>query len=219
MGYALRFGLSFCEVGDRLIFLDLVADRYFCMSESAERSFRSLIAGNARPDGEWLAALVEDGLLIETPGKRFPQAYRREAPCPVSMVDEPARPASPGHRLAAIWALTTTKVSLRFGSLHRTLCKLAAAKAAQGDASRGALESAEVAAAFEWTRRVMRSHDQCLPRSIAVASRLAALGIPAELVIGVRLRPFAAHSWVEAGGRLVNDRFDTVRTYTPIAAV
>jgi hypothetical protein len=77
----------------------------------------------------------------------------------------------------------------------------------------------DVAVAFERTARIVRSHDQCLSRSLALARRLAALGLPADLVIGVRLRPFAAHCWVHAGEWLVNDRIDTVRTYTPILSV
>jgi hypothetical protein len=38
-------------------------------------------------------------------------------------------------------------------------------------------------------------------------------------VIGVKLRPFAAHSWVQSGPWLVNDRIDMIRAYTPIMAV
>jgi len=41
-------------------------------------------------------------------------------------------------------------------------------------------------------------------------------GLAADLVVGVRLNPFAAHSWVQAGSHVLNDRMDSVRTYTPV---
>ena len=38
-------------------------------------------------------------------------------------------------------------------------------------------------------------------------------------VIGVSLYPFAAHSWVQCGTALVNDRLDRVRHFTPILTI
>lgn len=220
MGHALRTGISFCEVSDRLLFLDLVADRYFCLGDSMERAFRSVIACEKVDEREALTGLVRSGILVETAEERLPQAFRRESRPGASLLDTPARSVGIGHKLAAISALATTHLSLRLGGLHRTLNKLAHAKLMPGGTSRDASRSLhDVATAFEWTARIVRSHDQCLPRSIAVARRLAALGLAADLVIGVRLRPFAAHCWVEVDGRLVNDRLDTVRTYTPILSV
>jgi hypothetical protein len=74
---------------------------------------------------------------------------------------------------------------------------------------------ARVAAAFDASARLTRSHDQCLARSAAAATRLAMLGIGVDLVIGVRVRPFAAHCWIQTNAWLVNDRHDTVRAYAP----
>lgn len=44
MGYRLRSGISFCDVSGQLLFLDIVADRYFCLQPEAERGFRDLLA-------------------------------------------------------------------------------------------------------------------------------------------------------------------------------
>lgn len=46
----------------------------------------------------------------------------------------------------------------------------------------------------------------CLQRSAATACLLKHCGFPAQLVVGARLMPFQAHAWVEANGRVVNDK-------------
>lgn len=38
-------------------------------------------------------------------------------------------------------------------------------------------------------------------------------------VYGVKLKPFRAHCWVQAGDVVVNDIVDNVRGYTPIMSV
>jgi transglutaminase-like putative cysteine protease len=42
---------------------------------------------------------------------------------------------------------------------------------------------------------------RCLQKSLVLTELLARRSIPATLVIGVRLDPFAAHAWVEHEGR------------------
>jgi hypothetical protein len=45
---------------------------------------------------------------------------------------------------------------------------------------------------------------------------MIAKGIRPDVVLGVQLGPFSAHCWVQHEDRLVNDRVDMVRTFTPI---
>jgi hypothetical protein len=222
MGHALRAGISFCDVSDRLLFLDVVADRYFCLGEKAERAFRSLIDRNdLDPDDQrMLEGLRTSGILTPTDGPDVPAAFSFIGNPTASLLDQPQPRISIRQVAAALSTLTVTRLSLRFGRLDAALCKLAEAKPpASAVPVLSAERMQEVATVFERTARIVRSHDQCLSRSIAVARRCSALGLSADLVIGVRLRPFAAHSWVQAGDWLVNDRIDTVRTYTPILSV
>jgi hypothetical protein len=222
MGLALRAGISFCDVSDRLLFLDVVADRYFCLGEKTEHAFRGMIGRQELYPEEMraLVGLLRSGLLAETNGAGVPTAFSSARIPTASLLDLSVQRADVRQVAAALSALAFTRLSLRFGRLHAVLRKLAEAKPPPSAVPAMAPKSMqEVAAAFEQTARIVRSHDQCLSRSVAMARRLAALGLPADLVIGVRLRPFAAHSWVQAGAWLVNDRIDTVRTYTPILSV
>ena len=46
---------------------------------------------------------------------------------------------------------------------------------------------------------------RCLQRSIVTMRLMRRRGIPAEVVIGYRAKPFFSHAWVEVGGRVAND--------------
>jgi hypothetical protein len=46
----------------------------------------------------------------------------------------------------------------------------------------------------------------CLQRSATTVCLLKEHGVPAQMVFGVQQLPFAAHAWVEVGGRVVNDK-------------
>ena len=65
-------------------------------------------------------------------------------------------------------------------------------------------------------RLVVTEQDRCLIRSFALANRLLALGQGAHIVLGVKLQPFKAHCWVQLGSRLVNERLEVTREFTPI---
>jgi hypothetical protein len=53
----------------------------------------------------------------------------------------------------------------------------------------------------------------CLQRSAATTCFLRDQGVFAELVVGARKMPFAAHAWVEVSGRVVNDKPGVVARY------
>ena len=46
----------------------------------------------------------------------------------------------------------------------------------------------------------------CLQRSAVTTCLLRRYGIPATMVIAAKQMPFQAHAWVEADGRVVNDK-------------
>lgn len=120
MGHALRKGISFCDVSDRLLFLDLAADRYFCLGETAERAFRSLIERRELQleESRALACLAVSGMLVETTDDQVPNAFRAGFAPSASLIETPASRVGIHHRLAAMVTLTRTRFSLRSGSLQ-----------------------------------------------------------------------------------------------------
>lgn len=63
------------------------------------------------------------------------------------------------------------------------------------------------------------ARDQCLRDSLALMAYLAPLGLRAHWIIGVRTRPFGAHSWVQSGDLVLNDHHEHVLAYQPILIV
>jgi hypothetical protein len=70
--------------------------------------------------------------------------------------------------------------------------------------------------AFEHARILRTAANRCLPRSIALSIRLASCGTRANVVIAVKLAPFAAHCWSQAGDVVLNDSVEEVQRYTPL---
>ncbi|AOR76396.1 lasso peptide biosynthesis B2 protein [Novosphingobium resinovorum] len=215
MGYALRSNLTYCDIDDRLVFLDVEADRYFCLHDSVEARFRALAAGTT--DIAPSDVLVRLGLVEEVPGDLYPRPCADHNRPSRSLLDgEPAKPSLRAV-LGALTRLALARRALRRGGLARLLHELRKRKARLPSCvARPPSKLEHLAHDFERTARLMRSHDQCLPRAITLAGMAMARGINVELVIGVQLRPFAAHAWVRSGSSLVNERVDTALAYTPI---
>lgn len=57
----------------------------------------------------------------------------------------------------------------------------------------------------------------CLQRSAVLTCMLRRAGIPAHMVIGVRIMPFLAHAWVEANGTVLNDFPKVASFYQDVA--
>ena len=72
---------------------------------------------------------------------------------------------------------------------------------------------------FQRARSFVPIKPICLQDSLALREWLARRGAGAALVLGVRLDPFAAHSWIQLGDMVLNDSADRVSAYTPILAV
>jgi hypothetical protein len=221
MGYRLRRDLTYCEASDRLVFLDLAADRYFCLSHRLEAGFRSIARGNgdAASTGD-IAPLLVAGLLEETPGPMSPLPCHLPQAARTSLLDNPLGSARPLTIGLLTGAIALARLTLRIGRFHSTILRLAARKAAIAPGQQiDATALCDLATQFERTARLSQSHDRCLPRSLALAHHATSRGWPVNLVMGVQLRPFAAHCWVQAGSSLLNDRVDTVRPFTPILVV
>jgi len=222
MPTSLRGGLSFCSLGDRIVFLDLPADRYFGLSHEAEDIFRRALAGHpiSRTERD---ILVKARIIV--PG----DAPLSLAPCTAetphhSVFDQTPLPSRRRDVAVLAWHLLRARASLRLRGLPATAAALVRRKTAatrDGDAgsetTRRAL--AAVARAHETCARMFGSHDLCLPYAIAAAHSLHAAGISADVVIAVGMPPFRAHAWVQWRDVLVNERLEIAAHYTPIAVL
>jgi hypothetical protein len=58
--------------------------------------------------------------------------------------------------------------------------------------------------------------NSCKERALCCWFMLRSTGVPAKLVMGVRLRPFSAHCWCEVDERILTDSSENCKAYTPV---
>jgi hypothetical protein len=222
MRLRLRPGISFCAVGDRLIFLDVQHDRYFCLSRPAEQSFQRLAHGYdlSTEDHQRVDRLREVALLTGTDDDCLPQACAPPPPVSVSLIEDSPGQTSFYELTVAFSHLVRVRALLRMRSLEVVLGAIVRAKGAATPQT-GSIDRRirKIATAFRRLNLVASPLDQCLPRSLAVATRCLAVDIVPTVVIGVKLQPFGAHCWIQHGDLLINERIDGVRDFTPILVI
>lgn len=220
MAIGLKRNISFCDVEGQLVFLDTEADRYFGLSPAAERGFRDFLADPASPDpASPCMALMGDAQLLEMDAPAGPIACPARTSGRESLLDRleaSNHGSSVSATLAASLTILSMRAQLRLRRLSRILARLGTSKSAVRDWRHAPDEALAIIAAFAASAHTLRSHDQCLPRSLALAHALVRSGLKADLVLAVRLRPFAAHCWVEHDGLIANDRAAHVDSYQPI---
>ena len=221
MATSLRDGLSFCLLGDRIVFLDLSADRYFALSPYVEAVFRRAAAGEALPPGD--RTLLVAARLVQ-PGEAPLSLHCCQPAVPLRSIFEQLSGRPRTIDVAAFaWKLLRARLSLRFHGLARTMTRAARRKGAPAspyiDPVKTELMLARAAAAQRGCARIFGSHDLCLPYAIALANWLDAQGILADIVIAVGMPPFRAHAWVQWQDTLVNECLEIAAHYIPIAVL
>ncbi|MDR3511065.1 MAG: lasso peptide biosynthesis B2 protein [Caulobacteraceae bacterium] len=218
MPWSLREQVSFCWVGDRPVFLDMRADRYYCLRAAAEHAFRALAGGGVPPAND-MEALTRTG-VVEPQGAAPIEPTRAPQP-ESSLVDAPGDRARFGpavvvevaFRLArARGQVVRTPFSALIARVRSRNARLRAVGAGDRSLRRLALD-------FSAARRICPHAIACLPDALAMLDFLGARGFAADLVFGVRLNPFTAHCWVQAGAEVLNDGLGAVTCFTPILVV
>jgi hypothetical protein len=204
------------------VFLDLPNDRYFGLAPDADLAFQRCAAGASLSslDRQALATLVNKGILFDL--DRGPQIE------PISLTPATATLQGANRPKADVTAIVSALLSYdatkrRFRSLPLVeqikaidMRKRKALAFHNLEPGHGLIRSVE---AFRIVRRLAKSSDLCLPWSIALVSNLAQYGIFPNLVLGVRMKPYAAHAWVQLDDCVLNDEVDHVRRFTPILVI
>lgn len=208
----LRPGLSWCLYNGRALFLDLPHDRYFCLPEERNTLFQEWARGDRHGSPEVAAQLAD----VVQPGPG-PRAQTFLQPATRDLTESEIRAQlrdTCGAAIAQLRARRALKRTPIAALITRLALKPPDAEALPGC---GGLE--RIAAAFRATSGWIEAADQCLPRALAARRMCNRRGLGAALVLGVRVAPFAAHAWVQAGGAVVVGDLEQVRLYTPILVV
>lgn len=226
MAYRLRDGVSFCQVDGCLVFLDLDADRYFRLSPHLERTLRSLLKGDGSPE-EDAHELVRRNVLTFLPDRETRRPSKTIEVPTRSLLESTSGPArsSASVTLEVLGVVAWTQLMLKSRRLDSIIQRTSAFRQRSTAGPPSTVDEPPSQRLREATHQFMRSRLSvpietcCLLDSLALVSFLARRGLPANLVFGVALDPFAAHCWVQAGTWVLNDTLGNVVAHTPIREV
>lgn len=214
VSYGLAEGLSFCVIGTRVIFLDLPRDRYFLLSGACEKAFKNYLRCPSDVAQEELELLRARTLLA---ADGFPPSA-----CVVSL---PSRSALNAGNRGIGWNVVLAAAAYFRASWllkNRGLAEVVAHyRSVQFRVDPLGEESRRLAtvSAFRSLRLILDPTDRCLPLSLAMAFELKRLRCHCDLVFGITLEPFRAHSWTQHKDQVLNDRLDRVLGFQPILVV
>jgi hypothetical protein len=229
----------FCLADGHYVFLDLRSDEYLCLGRKHTNAMKALLNQDKSIDilpaeiclreGESdcsvvVQALLKRGLLVkDSEYHKSPERARIAAPS-TSIMEEihKSRPrVGLAHALNFFAAAATASKNLRCESIERTVRGVEARKLAHATAA-ASPDMGTIGNLFHMFHILRPYYPRrylCLFDSLALLHFLARYRMFPNWVYGVKLEPFAAHCWVQAGDKVVNDIIDNVRDYTPIMSI
>lgn len=222
--HALRNDLSFCRVGDQLVFLDINNDRYFCLPQAMEEALAAYLEGEGRSDLD-ISGLITRNILVDHKDSKIGSPTSIQ-PAARSAMEAPtsAEELRPSELLEVLAIVLHTQLQLKASPLRDVLEDLTANRCiqtAQAAPPTALVECrlTDAAAVYRRARLYVPVEMRCLLDSIAMARFLRRRELDVHVVFGVALDPFSAHCWVQAADLVLNDTVGNVSSHTPIRIV
>ncbi|WP_417231674.1 lasso peptide biosynthesis B2 protein [Brevundimonas sp.] len=205
----LAAGLHMVRIRDDVVILDVGADRYSCLVGGGNQ-LTPVGSGAVSADDDVLQELQSAGLIAPDPGA---PACRT----PVTPQGELTADEYPGRIACLDTAIRTLAATAAFRG--QSLAQLV--DAAEPRSSRPTpFDCRRISARVSAYRTVLPFipfEGLCLQRAYQLRRILASDGQRVDWVFGVKTWPFFAHCWLQIDDLVIGDRFDRVRSFTPIA--
>lgn len=229
-----------CRTLSDTVGLNLERNRYFSLGARETRLLEDLgliptgvpapLPGDdatpASPPAQHLIAALLDARIIERgAGSETPTSADTDRAGPLASAGyelEATISLRWHHALACLAAHAWARHALRTQSLYRirqTLQRLQLHALRENRAFDDARAIALVSAFRTLRPFVYVARDRCLLHALTLRRFLAFYDLHPSWVIGVRTRPWAAHSWVQSGRLVLDARPDDICEYTPILIV
>ncbi len=206
-------------VEGRSIFLDLARDRYFALPADLEAAFRQAVESpcdsTIAPDE--VERLIRAGVLEAADEGQMP-AHPAPIVAPAADRVSVAYPSKASLMLLVQVVLAQLMASLMVRIVPMRVIARHLKRLNTGESRDGGDVNAtdRLAAAFRRASVLIRVEGNCLPRTLAFVWLARRRRCDANLVIGVRINPFSAHCWAQAGNVVLNDRLDRAILFKPI---
>jgi hypothetical protein len=208
MTHFLRPDVHAASIGDDLALLDIAGDAYLCLPGGA-----ALLTGGrqrAIAPGPMANALADAGLLAADP----PPCIEGPPPAPTRSIIHSPAVRGPGSR--ALINAVGVVADIRRARAGQGLAPYLRIAEARTELSRDRDATLAAARLFWAMGPWLPLEGECLLRSAMLVSFLRRSELAADWVFGVRLWPFHAHCWVQAGDVCLNDDVERLWAYTPI---
>jgi len=226
-----------CALDESVVFLDLKRNQYLTVPSSTLTSLRYSVAGFSsvlpsghRPGASDMPAVGDLEELVAT-GLLTPLATCGKPASPPAL-ESASTALAPGLRRASgvrdgralkrlLLAYSYVSLNMRAGRIHTIVTHLHASAMRHvphrvddpNDVLLPLLGSFRHYRTFLYT-----AHNVCLFNGLVLACFLHYYGLAPTFVIGVRVKPFFAHAWVQVANIVVDDRLEYVQRFTPILA-
>lgn len=213
--------VGYCDIGDRLVFLDVDRDRYVMIAPEMEMAVRDVVAGRV-VDAKGRDALAATGLFISShaaAGSSHPFSGIRPTRALCNMDERPSDKLAFGaHYIAAFLCLAFFHLVARYCPLRMRIF-FATYLARLGEKALLPSKIPALLAAFHSATLLFPRKDRCLPDALALHAYLALCRLRTTIVFGVQLGPFQAHCWVQHGDVVLGQDIETVRAFRPVLAL
>lgn len=223
MHWLINQDLSCCDVDGHLVFLDFALDRYFTLTAPLESVMRHYLTSGALSPCQ-REELEGKGIVIAT--SPAPGVVPAELPDPTASAIELSgaahRPVGAGVLAEVAATVWWTRRQLRrrpFKAVIRDALARRACIPPHTSPARVNEALRDAAAQFTHARRYVPVDPCCLPDSLALFHFLSRRRLPARIVFGVTLVPFAAHCWVQTEGTVLNETLSDAVAHTPIRII
>lgn len=212
-----RADIYWCEVGGRIVVVDVARDIYLQLPQHLVETFHALRHSGARADGpaNQFEALARIGLCDADFGRPAEPSHiavpAQDAPPPATG-DVQRRPLVTGAAIVRIIAMRLAVRLIPLRLLIRWARRLQSRPSVPMTPGRAAARTA----LFVQARQLVPARATCLPDSMALLHFLRSRNMACRLVLGVRLDPFEAHCWVQDHDMILGDTHERVACFTPI---
>lgn len=237
--FFLRREVYVCQTDDGAVFMDSRSGQYFGLDMAETAAIAPHIEGwtggigasldsHKIPDPDDSARILN--VLSKSPALLTESSLLGKAVAPPVLQQTGSLPFRgsivPRPRISPVdvWrfclACLSALLDVKFRCLADTLRDVHARKSCHTSHEISRPRIVELVRIFRFLRPILyTAKDNCLFDSLALVSFLARFDIYPTWVIGVRTRPFAAHSWVLDGTLLLNEKLETAEEYFPVLAI